>query len=51
MGPIYQWIISHTVMKALERKCPKCHKKQVVPLDKKKAPVVCKACGAMIAPK
>jgi len=51
MGPIFQWVVTHTTMKLLERTCPKCKKQQTVPLTKKKETVACRECGTPIPPK
>ncbi len=40
MNPIFHWIAAHTVAEKLTRECPKCHRKQVVPLKKAKVCVV-----------
>lgn len=37
--------------KALERKCPKCLRKQLVPPSKRDETVSCKHCGEPIPPK
>lgn len=36
---------------ALERRCPKCHSKQIAPEKKINKPVSCKKCGMQIPAK
>ncbi len=40
-----------TTAKALERQCPKCLRKQLVPPSKHRETVSCKYCGEPIPPK
>ena len=51
MNPIFTWIISHTVAKALARRCPKCGRETIVAKEKANATVSCPRCGASIPPK
>lgn len=51
VNPIFQWIVTHTVMKALARECPSCRQTQVVPKSRARETVTCKTCGAAIPPK
>ncbi len=51
MNPIFQWIVSHTVMKTLARECPSCRRTQVVPSSRVRDTVSCKHCGSAIPPK
>ena len=38
-------------LRSLMRRCPACHRQQVVPRDKARMPVACKFCGARVPPK
>ena len=51
MNPIFQWVMTHTIVKSLVRRCPKCHQDQIVPQDKNQESIPCKKCGFPIPPK
>ena len=54
MNPIFMWTIAETAARAtlemLNRWCPKCGRKQVVPKEKLMTEVKCERCGAGVPP-
>jgi ribosomal protein S27E len=50
VNPIFQWLIAHTIGKALARRCPNCRREQIVPREKAHESVRCQHCGQTIPP-
>ena len=51
MSFLYQWVVSHTTLKVLQREYPQCRVKQIVAPKQIHQTVDCKECGAPIPPK